>query len=737
MSEKLTITIQMESDWHIGTGSGQAKAVDRLVRKDKHGLPIIPGKTLKGILKDSAEVIAGGLGSTWPEWVSFTFGDSPSEDWDDTAGSRRNPEGGALDIRSANLSDALRAKLLADQALIPYIYSVRPGVALTKDGVAKDDHLRLEERTRGGLTLTARISLEGDDEDRKKAKALLAAAAAWTQRLGGKRRRGSGKCCISISGMSPIDATAVLEEDPGSPPESTSFESEEGTVTEQISTFRLKLRTLSPLCLTRKVEGNVVFTNEYISGGMLMGAIGQALGKDSAAFWKAVDEGKVRVGFATPRLSNVRGLPMPFAIEAPKGGAEKLIRNGFSSERDANWKQARRGFWAKSGDSYTCGSPPMSVVSHNVIQDEHQRPTKEVGGVYAYESIDPGTPFECLVTLPKNLGETLIGKSLKVGRSKSVEYGEAEVESVKEIEEASSSPEGKTSSATMLVVSPLLLRDSKTGAWTPTLERLVQELEKMIRATVKLVKKVELRPIEVQSWNVRGRTPRPSAVGLQPGSCLMLEFEQEVELSTLRKTELTGLGERLAEGFGEVAFNPVILTLQEQAVTVEPVWDANTNESLTPLKRDEEKLMQSMCKARLLQEIRQNCLGRLATKDHFTNLIPKNPGASQLGILRSLVASLPDSEAQLKDWILKADNHKNRPEKWGETLAKIKELLSDPRKIRPIVTPERVDDSAWDSALDWQAIQIAYDAVLRFIREDERRKETKKKGNLEPAGGAL
>lgn len=761
MREELTITIQMHSDWHIGTGSGRAKEVDRTVRKDKNGLPIIPGRTLKGVLKDSAEVIAGGLGDSWMEWVSHVFGDSPAENWVEQKGSPRSPRPGSLDVRTAELSDGLRAELAADPSLIPFLYTKRPGVAITKEGVAKDDHLRMEERTRGGLTMLARASLEGSEDSIEKAKALLAAAAAWTERLGGKRRRGAGKCTISIEGMTKEAAADILVSDPGKPPAGAAVTTLESVDSDDISTFRLKLRTKSPLCLTKKVEGNVVQSYDHIPGSMILGAIGQALGDKSAAYWAAVDQGRVRVSFAMPRLCGVRGLPMPFAIESPKGGGRQ-IRSGFRKKRSADWKQARRGFWAKSGNAWIWDSPKMSVISHNVIEDHYQRPTSKVGGVFTYESIDPGMPYECLVTMPSCFSSDLAGKKLRIGRSKSVEYGEVEILAV-ELTGDIVEPD-ETNEVFMQAVSPLLLRDKKTGVWAPTLARLLEELEEKlgVKPCVEENERgpmVELRPIEIQTWNVRGRTSRPSAVGLQPGSCLKLKFDQKVEWSKLKEFERSGLGERLAEGFGEVAFDPEILTLSNEVDAIRAEFGTPQESRSASEATSHKNLLSSLKQERLLQMARLACIGSLSKHAHVKRLIPGAPTASQLGIFRSLIADLPDSQEQLKRWMEGALGHKTKGDQWRETLKVLKELLNDPDGIKEIIfkEPKRsINDAAahpqdetgadprnqgsqtrkneddrpalpegveWISSCSWQAIQIAYDAVLRSIREAKRSKD--------------
>ena len=45
------------TDWHCGSGLAAGADVDALVIKDSDGLPYIPGKTMKGLLREAAEEI--------------------------------------------------------------------------------------------------------------------------------------------------------------------------------------------------------------------------------------------------------------------------------------------------------------------------------------------------------------------------------------------------------------------------------------------------------------------------------------------------------------------------------------------------------------------------------------------------------------------------------------------------------------------------------------------------------
>ncbi|MDN5751198.1 MAG: RAMP superfamily CRISPR-associated protein, partial [Pseudonocardia sp.] len=64
-----TLTITFHSDWRVGTGTGLPGDLDDLVRRDDDGLPMVPGRTLTGMLRDGCEQAATALGGTWPAWV--------------------------------------------------------------------------------------------------------------------------------------------------------------------------------------------------------------------------------------------------------------------------------------------------------------------------------------------------------------------------------------------------------------------------------------------------------------------------------------------------------------------------------------------------------------------------------------------------------------------------------------------------------------------------------------------
>ena len=53
----LHYSITFHGDWHCGSGMAAGAELDALVIKDGRGLPYIPGKTIKGLFREQAEML--------------------------------------------------------------------------------------------------------------------------------------------------------------------------------------------------------------------------------------------------------------------------------------------------------------------------------------------------------------------------------------------------------------------------------------------------------------------------------------------------------------------------------------------------------------------------------------------------------------------------------------------------------------------------------------------------------
>ncbi len=176
-------SITFHSQWHCGSGESKGADLDALVIKDRDGLPYIPGKTIKGIVKDAfmdlveAGYIAG-KGS-----INRLFGMSP------TKGTRG--ESSLTFFDNANLKNGVRTQII-EGGLTAHLYDKVTRTAIDETGVAKDMSLRSMEVT-VSMQLIGQI-LNVDDSDL----ANVVSAIKMLKRIGGGRTRGLGRCTVEI-----------------------------------------------------------------------------------------------------------------------------------------------------------------------------------------------------------------------------------------------------------------------------------------------------------------------------------------------------------------------------------------------------------------------------------------------------------------------------------------------------------------------------------------------------------
>ncbi|MGH9905801.1 MAG: RAMP superfamily CRISPR-associated protein [Pyrinomonadaceae bacterium] len=230
---KCRLRFTLKSDWHVGSGTGRPGNIDSLIQRDSDGLPYLPAKTVTGILRDASEQLAYGLDDgkkgNWSKLTEILFGNQPALPNEPV---EKRPHASLIRIASAHYSSNLRNHIkrtieniaedraksseddnertanaksykqqLARQIRAASVF-IKPGVSIDPaTGQAKTDFLRFEEMGRKGVALEADCVLDFDslkDELKPFAKALLLASALLVERIGGKRRRGAGRCDVEI-----------------------------------------------------------------------------------------------------------------------------------------------------------------------------------------------------------------------------------------------------------------------------------------------------------------------------------------------------------------------------------------------------------------------------------------------------------------------------------------------------------------------------------------------------------
>ncbi|MEU8306170.1 RAMP superfamily CRISPR-associated protein [Actinomadura sp. NPDC048955] len=597
MSHTISLTLRMLSDWHIGAGTGQHGRINRQVLRDEeHQLPYVSAKSLNGVWRDGCEIAARALDADadpggsqiWHAWVEYLFGYQPTspsaEPRETPAAPARHPRPAALCyLGPLRFPGDLGQAIAGNPRLRDAVTFVKPGVAHDPvTGAAREDMLRFDEMARGGMTLegTAELPDELSEEQLGCARALLWAGARLVEGIGGKRRRGSGRCRLDLggSGLPPSGddlarwtASPVPPPIPEQPPAPDSAERRAAGDGWERVLLRMTLET--PLLAFERTVGNLVQGRDHTPGWMLLGPVLRRL--DSSAAAAAARCGDLVVTPATPQVDGAQGRPIPRAFEREKDGKNVYLNRMVEGTPNGKaFKRVRKGYVSGSAN-VTVETPGFVLRMHNTIEDELQRPTEALGGVYVYQALAPGTVLVAEVRVRRGILDPGWWKSLdgrwRLGRSRKDDYGLVSVTA----EPIDSAPEpAPVMSGDRLrvwLLSDVLVRDDRLAPSDDPADfaRLLQRAFASAGA-----EGVELAPVlqerdrrptsyeiaRTDSWHRGWRLPRPVLLGFAAGGCLTFEVKAgHVGADVLAEVERSGIGERRGEGFGQIRINDPVL----------------------------------------------------------------------------------------------------------------------------------------------------------------------------------
>lgn len=173
------------NNWHCGSGLSSGADVDLLVIKDKNNLPFIPGKTIKGLVKEAMTDIFLFENKDEKEMIKDLFGIASQKEEKEVI------EQGCLFFTNACLSDE-DTKTIVENNVQDYLYDAVSSTAIEEDGVAKDHSLRRMEVTVPCELYGEILNVPAENLDD------IENALKYIKRLGQNRNRGLGRCDISI-----------------------------------------------------------------------------------------------------------------------------------------------------------------------------------------------------------------------------------------------------------------------------------------------------------------------------------------------------------------------------------------------------------------------------------------------------------------------------------------------------------------------------------------------------------
>jgi len=213
---QVRLHFDISSYWHVGSGRGRDAVLDAEVVRDPAGLPFIPGKTVKGLIRHAVELAAAArgderkgrdsiirlFGSEVPEVRGAEDGDAQVRA---VERGRYDTEAGCLWFGSATLPEAwsqwARARPSdrdepAREDIRDALFRVVASTAIDPDGVALGHTLRVSEVV-VPMTLTATL-LGPDPAGGPDWMTLVEGALPYLRSLGVRRRRGYGRVTVTM-----------------------------------------------------------------------------------------------------------------------------------------------------------------------------------------------------------------------------------------------------------------------------------------------------------------------------------------------------------------------------------------------------------------------------------------------------------------------------------------------------------------------------------------------------------
>lgn len=198
MTNRMILRVDIRSYWHPGTGRGLGTQLDAITHRNAHGLPTLPGRTLKGLLRDAVY--------RWEQFGGFSHLQPQSPAITEQLFGPRGIDGaqtwpGLLRVGDAKLTDTDEAYL---QHTLPelrqnFYHSHFTTAVDHKTGTAMEKTLRgielivpLTLCAEIAIIATAQVDLVDQWPD------LLRPALHLVRAVGAHRSRGLGRAVLSL-----------------------------------------------------------------------------------------------------------------------------------------------------------------------------------------------------------------------------------------------------------------------------------------------------------------------------------------------------------------------------------------------------------------------------------------------------------------------------------------------------------------------------------------------------------
>jgi CRISPR-associated protein Csx10 len=612
----MNLTIITQSYTLCGSGEGTG-VIDADVVYDDHGIPYIPARRLKGLLRESATEVCEYLG-IGVQIIDELFGANGLKGGKIKITNCFIPDYRAVDFSIHNLRQPFKS-ILSKNRITAYFTEIRQQTAIGKDGTAQEHSLRTYRVIKPNMTFVGEIII---DSLNRSEKGLMFLSALNLTRMGTRRNRGFGKvkCSVGLNEFShSADAIEALRNHSGDEAPQLSIEGRpsaampEEPIDIKVEPRRMfcTVKTLSSVIFGRqKGDQNTVSSENHIPNTAMRGIIATRYIRSRNLdvtyrdyyFDQIFLKGKVIISSAYPVSDEKTFYPSPLALRERKGTVSGEIVNVLA-EPIKDKSKSVEGMVAIDASKVTIKKVERTAFFHNSRDRIKGHSTGD--GIFYYESLDAGQEFSACLIGPKSLLTNLreaLGESytIEVGKSKTAQYGSVEVHvgDIEEIEGHEISLPGK--SFVMNAITPIILYNDH-GFCEISSDRLGKYLSATLGVGVH-VAHAEAAHDFVETYVSVWHSKSQREYAYAAGSSFEIELEDNEPnnslLANLKRLETDGIGEAKEFGFGRVKVN----WISEKSYT-KSVSSSTETKSLEPEPPEFKKMLKEILSSALMKEI--------------------------------------------------------------------------------------------------------------------------------------
>lgn len=505
------------------------------VRYCRFGFPYIPGKTFKGVLRESALEVCDIIGIDY-KIIDTLFGVPENKDSGDLKFNN---------IKIFGYDDfypELEKSNLLDPNFVKEHYTTVLHQTTIEEGIAKKGSLRKYRVIKEDVVFETEIETENLSDDNIK---FLDKALLHLRYIGLRRNRGFGKVKFEINTESTTETV-----------NNAKIENKSTLKTRKNLSFDIK--TLSPIVISKILgEQNTVYTEQFIPIGNQRGLISgliienEYLSNDTACsndiFKKLILNGAVK--FNNAFLKGTMPVPKIYGYDKTenKSKAQFII--------DAKEPLKACDGFVKIKDKKIIKHNISTIFNFHTSRFKNRiagKSTEEDGSIFYYEGIDEHQVFECNIMGSEgdlNYIQSLLEKKNgihRMGKSRSAQYSKVKFDnfSISECEKMTY----EDNKIIYIVFQSPVITYNEFGIAVPNMEIIKKELSLYFEniSNFQSISSTEWVENYMGVW--QSKTTRENSFAI--GTTILFGFDKvKNEINNL---EFNGLGERKNEGYGRI-----------------------------------------------------------------------------------------------------------------------------------------------------------------------------------------